>query len=65
MSVHITQINKEDVDRDAFCECQLFIHWESKSSQEPAELRYRVHLHGARPPKNFFHIILDSNLTGM
>ena len=68
MSVHITQIKKEDVDRfpleGTLCECQLFIHWESKL-QEPAELQYRVDLLGAKPPKDYFDIVLDSILTGM
>ena len=63
------QIKKEDVDRSqSGVECQLFLHWESEC-QKPAKLRYKVDLLGAKPPTNFFHIILDtvpdSTLTGI
>ena len=45
-------------------ECQLFIQWESQL-QEPAKLRYKVDLLGAKHPANYFLIVLDSTLTGM
>lgn len=59
------QIKKADVDRSpSGVECQLFIHWESTLAK-PTTLRYKVDLHGAQHPTNYFHIVLDSTLTGI
>ena len=60
------QIKKADVDRfhsegtsQSGTECHLSLEWASDLPQ-PARLRCKVELLGAKPPGDYFNIILNS-----
>ena len=66
---YLTQISKADVERahqyesDRIPECRLCIQWKKKPLK-PVDSNYKILFKGAKPPHNYFNMMINSTMEG-
>ena len=56
-------VDKLSIARGGLPECQLIVQWNSKAKNlDSVSLEYDIHLVGAKPPSNYFKIVINPTI---